>query len=170
MTLAAANFRFRFPGGALYGYFSSEGLQSLHLYPDSLPSPVLLHSAPNVVWGQALYRLLEQYFTGCITDFSSIPLDLASGTAFQQRVWRTACAIPHGATISYGELARSIGAPGAARAVGSALGANPVILVVPCHRVIAANGSLGGYGPGLPWKSRFMALEQKTGSWTPPVQ
>lgn len=170
MTLAAANFRFHFPGGAFYGYFSSEGLQALHLYPDSAPPPVVLHSAPNIVWGQILYRLLEQYFTGCPTDFLPIPLDLSAGTAFQQCAWRAACDIPHGSTASYGALARRIGAPGAARAVGGAMGANPVILVVPCHRIIASDGSLGGYGPGLSWKKCFLALEQSHSAWTPPAQ
>lgn len=170
MPLAAANFRFRFPGAAFYGYFSSEGLQALHLYPDSAPPPVALHSAPNMVWGQILYRLLEQYFLGCPTDFLSVPLDLGAGTAFQQRAWRAACEIPYGTTVSYGVLARAIGAPGAARAVGGAMGANPVILVVPCHRVIASDGSLGGYGPGLPWKKSLLALEQGINAWTPLAQ
>lgn len=159
-TLAAANFRFTFSGGALYGYISSEGLQLLHLLADTVNPPVMLHSAPNVMLGRTLYRLLEQYFSGCPTDFSEITLDLNQGTAFQQRVWREACAIPYGSTTSYGRLAAQAGAPRAARAVGAAMGANPVILLVPCHRVLASDGSLGGYGPGLHWKKRFLALEQ----------
>lgn len=160
MTLAAANFKFRFDGGAFYGYFSARGLQALELFPEGAKPPVLLHSMPNVTWGPELYRLLEQYFAGCRTDFSSIPLDLEMGTDFQQRVWHGACDIPYGGTTSYGALADTVGSPRAARAVGTALGANPVCLVVPCHRVIATDGSLGGYGPGLAWKRRFLALEQ----------
>lgn len=168
--LPAANFKFSFPGGALYGYISSEGLQALHLLPGTAAPPVMLHSTPNVMLGRTLHRLLEQYFSGCPTDFSEIDLDLGGGTEFRQRVWREACAIPYGTTTSYGALARQAGAPRAARAVGAAMGANPVILVVPCHRVLAADGSLGGYGPGLHWKERFLALEQGQGPWSAPVQ
>lgn len=97
-----------------------------------------------------------------------LPLDYQLGTEFQQRVWQTLKLIPWGETISYGELASRIGQPNAARAVGSANGANPLAPVVPCHRVIQSGGSLGGYGGGLPLKSRLLAAEGVTLS-TPPA-
>ena len=82
-------------------------------------------------------------------------------TASQQRVWRALCDIAYGETISYGELARRIGQPAAARAVGLANGQNPIAIVVPCHRVIGANGSLTGYGGGLERKRWLLAHESK---------
>jgi O-6-methylguanine DNA methyltransferase len=85
-------------------------------------------------------------------------LDLA-GTSFQRRVWKKLCAIPTGKTISYGALAASIGMPKAARAVGGAVGANPVPLLSPCHRVIGEDGSLTGFGLGLPMKKALLAHE-----------
>lgn len=100
---------------------------------------------------------LEEYFAGQRTDFD-VPLDLA-GTPFQQQVWAQLRRIGYGETISYGELARRVGNPRAARAVGLANGRNPVCVIVPCHRVIAADGSLGGYGGGLDRKSWLLQLE-----------
>ena len=89
-----------------------------------------------------------------------LPLDL-HGTAFQQRVWRELTRIPRGETITYAELAKRIGAPGAVRAVGTACGANPVALVVPCHRVLRTDGTLGGYRWGLERKAAVLAAEQQ---------
>ncbi len=86
------------------------------------------------------------------------PLDL-DGTPFQREVWKRLCAIPTGKTISYGALAASIGKPKAARAVGGAVGANPVPILIPCHRVIGENGSLTGFGLGLPMKKALLAHE-----------
>ena len=90
-----------------------------------------------------------------------LALDL-DGTPFQRRVWSRLCAIPTGKTISYGALAASIGRPKAARAVGAAVGANPVPLLIPCHRVIGENGSLVGFGLGLPMKRALLAHEGYT--------
>jgi methylated-DNA-[protein]-cysteine S-methyltransferase len=90
---------------------------------------------------------LAAYFEGEATSFD-VPMD-AAGTTFQRRVWRELCAIPYGTAISYVELARRIGQPTASRAVGGANGRNPISIIVPCHRVIAADGTLGGYGGGL---------------------
>lgn len=90
---------------------------------------------------------MEAYFAGELTAFD-LPIELR-GTPFQQRVWATLQEIPYGETISYGELARRLGNPKASRAVGLANGRNPVAIVVPCHRVIGADGSLTGYGGGL---------------------
>lgn len=100
---------------------------------------------------------LEAYFAGRLTRFT-FPL-APQGTPFQLRVWHALSDIPYGTTTSYGELARRIGQPQAVRAVGLANGANPLAIVVPCHRVIGSNGSLTGYGGGLPLKQRLLALE-----------
>jgi methylated-DNA-[protein]-cysteine S-methyltransferase len=105
---------------------------------------------------------LGAYFAGELTDFD-IELDLR-GTEFQQRVWKALLTIPYGDTRSYGEIAEQIGAPGAARAVGLANGHNPIAIVVPCHRVIGARGSLTGYGGGLDRKRSLLELEQKRAS------
>jgi methylated-DNA-[protein]-cysteine S-methyltransferase len=101
---------------------------------------------------------LRQYFDGERCSFD-VPL-AAQGTAFQHSVWRELQCIPYGQTISYGELARRIGKPRACRAVGLANGANPLPIIVPCHRVIGADGSLTGFGGGLPIKRQLLALEQ----------
>lgn len=102
---------------------------------------------------------LKEYFDGKRTTFD-LPLDLAMGTAFQQSVWRALIAIPHGATTHYGALSRGIGAPAASRAVGAAVGRNPVSIVVPCHRVLGAGGALTGYAGGLERKSALLKLER----------
>jgi methylated-DNA-[protein]-cysteine S-methyltransferase len=109
-----------------------------------------------------LRRQLEEYFAGERRDFE---LELAPrGTPFQLSVWRQLCAIPYGETASYGEIAGAVGQPGAARAVGGANNRNPIAIVIPCHRVIGANGTLTGYGGGLPRKQRLLSLE--TGALT----
>jgi O-6-methylguanine DNA methyltransferase len=90
-------------------------------------------------------------------------LDLASGTPFQQAVWSALRRIAPGATRSYADIARVVGSPGAARAVGQACGANPIPLLVPCHRVVASGGKLGGFSAGLAWKQKLLARE----GWPP---
>jgi methylated-DNA-[protein]-cysteine S-methyltransferase len=106
---------------------------------------------------RATRRQLEEYFAGKLHQFN-LPLDL-QGTPFQKRVWAALSAIPYGETRTYSQLARQIGAAGAARAVGSANHANPVAIVVPCHRVIGADGALTGYGGGLDRKRFLLDLE-----------
>lgn len=100
---------------------------------------------------------LSAYFAGDLIKFD-LPL-APEGTEFQKQAWRALCKIPYGATISYGEQARRIGQPNAFRAVGTANGQNPISIIVPCHRVIGANGSLTGYGGGLPRKKWLLAHE-----------
>jgi len=102
-------------------------------------------------------RQLEAYFAGDLKIFE-LPLDM-QGTAFQTRVWDELLRIPYGETRSYMQVAVAIGAAHAVRAVGAANGANPVPIVVPCHRVIGTNGKLTGYGGGLPLKKRLLELE-----------
>jgi len=100
---------------------------------------------------------LGEYFAGERRRFD-LPL-APRGTDFQRQVWRALTEIPYGKTVSYGDLARHIGKPNAPRAVGLANGANPLPIIVPCHRVIGADGSLTGFGGGLPIKRRLLALE-----------
>lgn len=109
--------------------------------------------------GEAM-RQLREYFAGKRAEFD-LPL-APKGTAFQRNVWRQLQEIPYGETISYGELARRVGNPKASRAVGSANGANPLPIVIPCHRVIASDRTLGGFGGGLPTKQTLLALEVRT--------
>jgi len=103
-------------------------------------------------------RQLRAYFSGTLRAFD-IPL-APEGTAFQRAVWGELQRIPYGETISYGELARRLGNPRAVRAVGLANGANPISIIIPCHRVIGSNGSLVGYGGGLPIKQALLSLER----------
>src|ERR1700739_150931 len=105
---------------------------------------------------------LDAYFAGELTDFD-IELDMR-GTEFQRRVWKALLTIPYGETRSYGEIAEQVGAPGSARAVGLANGHNPIAIVVPCHRVIGASGSLTGYGGGLDRKRTLLELEKRRAS------
>jgi methylated-DNA-[protein]-cysteine S-methyltransferase len=106
---------------------------------------------------QATQQLME-YFAGTRTQFD-LPLDLTGGTAFQQSVWQALLAIPQGATASYGQISSRIGKPAAVRAVGAAVGRNPVSIIVPCHRVMGADGSLTGYAGGLDRKTALLHLE-----------
>jgi methylated-DNA-[protein]-cysteine S-methyltransferase len=104
-------------------------------------------------------RQLRAFFAGELRDFD---LKLApEGPEFHRRVWKELLNIPYGETISYGELARRIGSPNAFRAVGRANGANPIAIIIPCHRVIGSNGKLTGYGGGLPRKELLLSLERK---------
>lgn len=112
---------------------------------------------------QLPYNLQDQlvrYFTGEPVRFR-VRLDLRVGTPFQRKVWRVLRTIPHGQTRSYGWVAQRIGAPRAVRAVGAACGANPVPVIVPCHRVIASDGALGGFSGGLARKRALLRLEAK---------
>ena len=102
-------------------------------------------------------RQLKAYFAGSLKEFD-LPLS-PEGTEFQLKVWKTLRTIPYGKTWSYGELARRIRRPLASRAVGAANGQNPIPVIVPCHRVIGADGSLTGFGGGLPIKQKLLALE-----------
>lgn len=104
-------------------------------------------------------RELEEYVRGERTAFT-FAIE-PRGTDFDHAVWREVARIPYGETATYGEVATRLGRPGAARAVGHANGRNPLPLVIPCHRVVAAGGKLGGYGGGLPLKRRLLSLEQR---------
>lgn len=103
-------------------------------------------------------RQLGDYFAGR-RDHFDLPLDLSHGTAFQQSVWQALLAIPAGRTTSYGALSAEVGKPAAVRAVGAAVGRNPISVIVPCHRVLGADGSLTGYAGGLERKTTLLELE-----------
>ncbi|MEY4911122.1 MAG: hypothetical protein RL761_785 [Pseudomonadota bacterium] len=107
---------------------------------------------------KAAQQQLQAYFEAQLQQFD-VPLDLSAGTAFQQAVWQALLAIPFGKTTSYGALSGSIGKPLAVRAVGTAIGRNPIGIIVPCHRVVGADGSLTGYAGGLHRKEAFLRLE-----------
>ena len=113
---------------------------------------------PNCTPNTATRELLQAYLQGDLLALTRIAIDL-HGTAFQLRVWRALLAIAPGQTRSYGEVAKSIGMPGASRAVGNANGANPISLVIPCHRVIQGDGSLGGYAAGRERKRWLLTHE-----------
>jgi methylated-DNA-[protein]-cysteine S-methyltransferase len=106
-------------------------------------------------------RQLRAYFAGALRQFT-IPVDLG-GTDFQKRVWRELVRIPYGEIRSYAQVAAAIGSPRAVRAVGAANGANPIPIVVPCHRVIGSSGRLVGYGGGLALKQRLLEIEGAAG-------
>jgi methylated-DNA-[protein]-cysteine S-methyltransferase len=120
---------------------------------------------PQTDWKQnraafaEVIRQLQAYFRGELKEFD-LPLAM-EGTEFQLRVWNALRAIPYGETISYAQLAERIGNPQAVRAVGAANGSNPIPIIVPCHRVIGSNGSLTGFGGGLPTKKMLLELESK---------
>lgn len=145
--------------GPLYLVASEKGLRGVLWKKGPVPLARSLNSSsPEIKILSKAVRELKEYFDGKRTQFS-LPLD-ASGTAFQKRVWGALRKIPYGRTLSYKEVARRIQNAKAVRAVGTANGQNPLCIVVPCHRVIAADGALGGYSAGLSIKSRLLNLEK----------
>jgi methylated-DNA-[protein]-cysteine S-methyltransferase len=109
---------------------------------------------------------LEEYFSGRRQQFE-LEIDFSSGTAFQQAVWRELLTVPYGETVSYGQIAGRLGRLERVRAVGAANGANPISIIVPCHRVIGADGSLTGYGGGLHRKQALLDMECATSQGRP---
>jgi len=109
-------------------------------------------------WHRVTTNAVRQTVAGCAPR-SLPPLDISAGTAFQRRVWCALRKIACGQTRSYGEIARAIGRPKAARAVGAACGANPIPVLLPCHRVLAANKKIGGFSGGLDWKRKLLRRE-----------
>jgi methylated-DNA-[protein]-cysteine S-methyltransferase len=145
------------PFGELYLATSAAGVRRVRLPGASAAAHFkqwLADHAAKVISDSPLLRQsrteLAEYFAGSRRAFS-VPIDLR-GTEFQCRVWRALVRVAYGTTTSYGAIARTIGEPGKSRPVGAANGANPVAIIVPCHRIIGADGSLTGYGGGLPMK------------------
>jgi methylated-DNA-[protein]-cysteine S-methyltransferase len=146
---------FESPIGPLLLTSNGEALTRLFMNPYA-PRPEWVRDA-GVAPFRETRRQLTAYFAGELQEFD-LPL-AGAGTAFQQQVWSELCRIPYGDTRSYGEMARRVGQPGAARAVGLANGRNPISIIVPCHRVIGANGKLVGYGGGLDRKVALLSFE-----------
>ncbi|MHB8489945.1 MAG: methylated-DNA--[protein]-cysteine S-methyltransferase [Candidatus Dormibacteria bacterium] len=124
-----------------------------HLSPRILEAPRRL---------DPVRRELDRYFAGRLRHFG-VPLDWSLAGDFARKVLRTTARIPYGSVASYGEVAVGVGSPRGARAVGNALGSNPIPVVVPCHRVVRTGGAIGGYGGGLPRKRFLLALERRSG-------
>jgi methylated-DNA-[protein]-cysteine S-methyltransferase len=146
------------PLGPLRLVASDTGLSMVHLGEPSTAAACCDAAAAHVILDRAEAQLAE-YFTGRRTVFE-LPLD-QHGSGFQRQVWTALADIPYGTTVSYGELAQRVGMPSAAQAVGLACGSNPIAIVVPCHRVIGANGRLTGYAGGLDRKRDLLAWEQR---------
>lgn len=123
------------------------------------PDPQQWQHNPSHPVLQAACTQLAAYFAAQAARFS-LPLDVSLGTPFQQSVWERLRAIPYGVTQSYGEIARYLGQPAASRAVGAAVGRNPLSIIVPCHRVVGSNGALTGYAGGLERKIALLQLEK----------
>lgn len=149
------------PLGDFRALFSVQGLAGLDFPGQTHPAPPDL-SAPSASelarWQQLTTQALLVLSNGKAPE-NLPPLDLSWGTEFQQAVWQQLLAIPLGSTRTYGELAEALGKPGGSRAVGAACGANPIPVIIPCHRVLAARGKLGGFSGGRQWKLRLLQLE-----------
>lgn len=149
------------PLGPLYLAFSHRGITRLAFGRPPEPPEAPKPPAPRPPWLPAFLGELAAYFRGQPVTFLTVPLDL-TGTPFQWAVWQAVRQIPFGDTRSYGELAQALGRPRAARAVGQALKANPVPLLIPCHRVIAAAGSLGGFSGPVGLKAWLLEHERRS--------
>ena len=145
------------PLGAMRAGATNEGVCLLEFADGEAAPGEVRHDGQAARHLKALETQLTEYFAGARRDFD-VPLALA-GTDFQQRVWRQLQRVPFGETITYDDLARRAGSPGASRAAGQANGSNPVAIVVPCHRVIRASGEPGGYAGGRDRKRRLLELE-----------
>ncbi len=152
LDLVIAHYVMESPVGPLWLESDGEALTGLHF---GRPEAVL-GEEDQAPFTEVMVQL-KAYFAGELKRFD-VPLRM-EGTPFQKGVWAALRKIPYGQTISYGELARRVGSPGAFRAVGSANGKNPVAIIVPCHRVINTGGGLGGFGGGLDKKRTLLALE-----------
>jgi methylated-DNA-[protein]-cysteine S-methyltransferase len=152
------------PVGMLTLAATADGLAAI-LWENDRPSRVPLHVIGEANHHPVLLeaeRQLSEYFAGTRTTFA-LKTDV-SGTTFQQSVWKALLTIPFGETRTYTEIARQIGRPTAARAVGAANGRNPLSIVAPCHRVVGASGALTGFAGGLEVKAQLLALERSTGA------
>jgi methylated-DNA-[protein]-cysteine S-methyltransferase len=148
--------RFESPLGPMLLAASDRGLAGVW-FRGQRHGPAVSPGPEAAVLDQAVAQLTAS-FAGERSDFA-LPLDLALGTPFQQSVWQQLLAIPSGQTTSYAELGRRLGRPTAARAVGAAVGRNPVSIVVPCHRVVGTAGALTGYAGGIERKTALLRLE-----------
>jgi methylated-DNA-[protein]-cysteine S-methyltransferase len=161
--------RLEMPLSPIWLLFSNRGLRGLILIQPDPPNRLVFPSLnsleePEVKtrltgWLEATEKALQDYFAGRLRGFDHLTLDL-QGTGFQQRVWDALRQVPFGTTTTYKAMAQSLNMPLGARAVGGALGANPIPIIIPCHRVVATDGSLGGFSSGLNNKRLLLAHEQ----------
>ena len=153
----------RSPIGPLMAEYDAAGVRAIHAWPQGAHPPAGVRDAParGDTLGAEVQEQLRAYFAGTRQEFD-LPL-AAEGTEFQQQVWSALGRIPFGETRSYIQVAREVGRPGGAIAVGQANARNPVLLVVPCHRVLASGNKLGGYGPGLAAKQWLLRHEGVAG-------
>lgn len=145
------------PIGPLLLAGDDDGLRLVYFSTGRKPKSPERDWTENKAPFKEVIRQIDAYFDGKLKQFD-LPLAM-KGTRFQLLVWKNLQQIPYGETVSYGEIARRIGSPDAARAVGLANGSNPIPIIVPCHRVIGSNGDLTGFGGGLPVKKKLLALE-----------
>ncbi len=146
------------PSGVFHACYSEKGLAELS-FPERNASCTEAALVPEVVrdWHRLTSRAVKAALKGQLTN-DLPPLDLV-GTEFQKAVWAALKAIPLGKTLTYGEVAVKIGNPKATRAIGMACGANPIPILIPCHRVVAASSKIGGFSGGLHWKRQLLAAE-----------
>jgi methylated-DNA-[protein]-cysteine S-methyltransferase len=157
--MKTAQFIYESPIGRLYLVASETALLGLYFRkPNGVFVDSLKNSAPEVQILAATVIQLKEYFDGQRRDFD-LPLEV-EGTEFQIEVWKQLKKIPYGKTYSYKELAKRVKNEKAVRAVGTANGRNPISIIVPCHRVIAADGTIGGYGGGIKIKTKLLEIEQ----------
>lgn len=157
---------FKSPVGEILATRTEKGLKSItfpktrwHRFLAALREDETVELKRDEKKFSSLRKELKRYFSGKKLSFRQ-PLDLTGGSAFQKRVWNAMQRIPPGQTKSYGWLAQRVGGKDKARAVGAACGANPIPIVVPCHRVVKTDGSLGGYGGGLGVKRKLLKMEK----------
>ena len=152
------------PIGPLLAEYDAEGVRTLQVWEAAgdPPAPTRYEPSPEDELGNQLVRELAEYFAGKRRDFN-LPLSPV-GTPFQRSVWAALRSIPFGVTRTYRELAEAVDRPRGFRAVGRANGANPLLLLTPCHRVIATGGGLGGFGPGID-KKRWLLRHEGVAGW-----
>ncbi|HIG80349.1 MAG TPA: methylated-DNA--[protein]-cysteine S-methyltransferase [Verrucomicrobiales bacterium] len=146
------------PLGKFRAQFTERGLARLQ-FPKTAADPIDDSIEPPKNWLRQATAALKTMLAGHAPK-TLPPLDLSTGTAFQQQTWRAMLRIPAGRTRGYGELARAVRRPKAARAIGGACGANPIPVLIPCHRVIGASGSLTGFSGGMHWKVKLLEIER----------
>lgn len=154
------------PIGKLLCIADQSGLIGIEFEQEQLATTAKKWQQANATSGQIWQifcktdELLDRYFAGETLDFSVLDFLTPKGTAFQQSVWKILRKIPFGHTTSYGEIAQQLGKPNAMRAVGNAVGRNPISILIPCHRVLGKNKTLTGFGGGLPAKRYLLQLEK----------
>jgi len=165
-----ANFTIQVPFGVLFAEVTAKGVRRLD-FLGALREPPLKRaeershevsdepmSVAELAVAQRLEAQLAEYFTGVRREFD-VPIDLGGGSEFRRRVWQVVAQIPYGKTLSYADVAAAAGNPSAYRAAGSACGANPIVILIPCHRVVGSDRRLHGFGGGLDTKAWLLQHE-----------